>query len=163
MSHIIWLKVTKFLYPLQITLGATNEKPEGGGGEAPLRREMGLRWEICTIISQTYLNRNNTVWLVIYACLTRWYNFSCNLSRKVVKRYLSQVSAAMLHLGCNVGLQLEMFLKTSLQSLRQSRTKLYSRCIQIIFKRIPWLFHDFHWLISRVDRLRRDTCPYVCP
>ena len=29
MSHIIWPKVTKFHWPLLITLGATGEKPEG--------------------------------------------------------------------------------------------------------------------------------------
>ena len=35
MSQIIYLKVTKFQQPLLITLGAVDEKPEGGGQKAP--------------------------------------------------------------------------------------------------------------------------------
>ena len=35
MSHIIWLKVTKFQQPLLITLRVADEKPEGGGKKPP--------------------------------------------------------------------------------------------------------------------------------
>ena len=38
MSHIISLKATKFQQPLPITLGAADEKPEGGGGQKAHRR-----------------------------------------------------------------------------------------------------------------------------
>ena len=33
MTHIIWVKVTKFQQPLLFTLGVADEKPEGGGGK----------------------------------------------------------------------------------------------------------------------------------
>ena len=42
MSHIISLKVTKFQQPLLITLGAADEKPEGGQ-KAPPPRDIGLK------------------------------------------------------------------------------------------------------------------------
>ena len=35
MSHIIWLKVTKFQQPLLITLGVADETPEGAKSPPP--------------------------------------------------------------------------------------------------------------------------------